>query len=133
MNWTYQGIEFTDEMIGTYTGFVYLITNIQTGRMYIGQKNFWVPKYKMVNKKKKRYKAISDYVKYFGSSEELKKHVEELGPENFKREILHLCSNKGTQNYLEMREQMDRRVLESDNFYNGFMGGKIHKKHIKLS
>lgn len=130
--WLLNGVQFTDEMICDYNGFVYLITNLQTGRMYIGQKNFWVPKTKMVNKKKKKYKAISDYKDYFGSNEELKQHVIEAGPENFKREILHLCPNKGTQNYLELREQIDRRVMESDLFYNAFVGGKIHKKHIKL-
>lgn len=130
--WLYNSEEFTEEMIGDYTGFVYLITNLSSGRMYVGQKNLWMPKVKTVKGKKKRIKVHSDYMDYYGSNEELKKHVVESGPSNFKREILHLCKNKGTQNYLELREQIDRRVMETDKYYNSFVGGKIHKKHIKL-
>lgn len=130
--WLYNNAPFTDEMINDYTGFVYIITNLLTGRQYVGQKNLWMPKVKTVKGKKKRTKVVSDYKDYFGSNDELKQHVIEHGPENFKREIIHLCKNKGTQNYLELREQIDRRVMESDAYYNSFVGGKIHKKHIKL-
>lgn len=130
--WLYKGTEFTDEMIGDYTGFVYIITNLQSGRMYVGQKNLWMPKIRTIKGKKKRTKVISDYINYYGSNEELKQHVVELGPSNFRREIIHLCKNKGTQNYLELREQIDRRVMETDLYYNSFVGGKINKKHIKL-
>ena len=130
--WLYNNSEFTEDMIGDHTGFVYMITNLQTGRMYIGQKNLWMPKIKSIKGKKKRIKVHSDYMDYWGSNEELKKHVSEHGVDKFKREILYLCKNKGTQNYLELREQIDRRVMESDTYYNSFVGGKIHKKHIKL-
>jgi len=40
--------------------------------------------------------------------------------------------NKGTMSYLELREQIDRRVLETNEYYNAFVGGKIHKSHVKL-
>lgn len=130
--WLYNGVPFTDEMINDYTGFVYIIENLLTGRQYIGQKNLWMPKIKTVKGKKKRIKVVSDYKDYFGSNDELKQHVIEHGPENFKREIIHLCLSKGEQNYIEMREQMDRRVLEKPElFYNAFIGGKIHRNHIK--
>lgn len=130
--WLYNDKPFTDDQINTYTGFVYIITDLDNQRQYIGQKNFWIPKVKTVKGKKKRIKVISDYQSYYGSNLELQERVKQLGPEHFKREILHLCSNKGTQNYLELREQMDRRVMESDLYYNSFVGGKIHKKHVKL-
>lgn len=130
--WLYNNQQFTDEMIGEYTGFVYLITNITNNKKYVGQKNFWTPKTRSVKGKKKRIKVISDYKDYYGSNLELQQLVKEVGSDNFKREILHLCSNKGTQNYLELREQIDRRVMETDEYYNSFVGGKIHKKHVKL-
>ena len=62
--WLHNGIEFTDEMIGDYTGFVYIITDLDNQRMYVGQKNFWIPKTRSVKGKKKRIKVISDYKEY---------------------------------------------------------------------
>lgn len=130
--WLYNDKPFTEDMIGDYTGFVYIIENLLTGRKYIGQKNLWMSKVKTIKGKKKRIKVVSDYKDYFGSNDELRQHVIEHGPENFKREIIYLCKNKGTQNYLELREQIDRRVMESDAYYNSYIGGRINKRHIKL-
>lgn len=130
--WTYQGSEFTEDKIDKYIGFVYLITNKTNGRKYIGKKLFWFSKTRTVKGKRKKEKALSDWQQYWSSSEELKNDVKSLGEENFTREILHLCLFKGTLSYLELREQMDRRVMESIEYYNAFVGGKIHKKHVKL-
>lgn len=130
--WIYQGNEFTEGQIDKYIGYVYLITNKLNNRKYIGKKLFWFSKTRTIKGKKKKEKAPSDWQRYWSSSEELKKDVELLGEENFTREILYLCSNKGTMSYLELREQVDRRVLETDAYYNGFVGGKIHKSHVKL-
>ena len=113
-------------------GYVYLITNLITNKKYIGKKLFWFKKTKTVKGKRKRLKVESDWKDYWSSSEEVKKDVQELGENNFKREILHICGNKGMCNYLEAREQMDRRVLESNDYYNGTIQCRIHKTHIKL-
>lgn len=130
--WIYQGSEFTEDQIDKHIGFVYLITNKTNGRKYIGKKLFWFSKTRTVKGKKKKEKSLSDWPIYWSSSEELKNDVKSLGEENFTREILYLCGNKGTMSYLELREQIDRRVMETDEYYNAFVGGKIHKKHIKL-
>ena len=131
--WIYQNKEFTESDIGKYIGYVYLITNNINNRQYIGKKLFWFSKTRTVKGKKKKEKALSDWQNYWSSSEELKNDVVNLGEENFTREILYLCSNKGTMSYLEAREQFARKVLEfPDLWYNGIIQCKIHRTHVKL-
>lgn len=36
--WTYKDHLFQESQIGDSVGFVYLITNIKTGRMYVGKR-----------------------------------------------------------------------------------------------
>jgi hypothetical protein len=130
--WTYQNKEFTEQQIEKYIGYVYLITNTKTNRQYIGKKLFWFSKTRTVKGKKKKEKVLSDWQTYWSSSEELKNDVKELGEENFTREILYLCSSKGEMSYLELKEQMINDVLLiQDQWYNGFVGGKIHRNHVK--
>ena len=121
-------------------GFVYLITNKTTGRKYIGKKlaKFSKTTYKTVklkngNKKKKkiRGKIESDWQTYYGSNEQLNKDVERLGAGNFTREILYYCRSKAECSYIEAREQFSRRVLESDDWYNGHIQVRVHGSHIK--
>ena len=121
-----------EEIPETAYGYVYLITNTVTGRKYIGKKLFWFRKTKVLKGKKKRIKVESDWRDYWSSSDEVKKDVDALGTDKFIREILHICPNKGSCNYLEAREQMDRRVLETENYYNGQIQCRVHRTHIKI-
>lgn len=130
--WIYNNEPLT-EPIEKAIGFVYLITNLTNGKKYIGKKLFHFSKTKQVKGKKKKYKAESDWKTYWSSSDILQKEVSELGENNFKREILHICFNKGMMSYLELREQIDRRVLESDDYYNGIIQVRIHKSHVKFA
>ena len=113
-------------------GYVYLITNIITGRKYIGKKLFWFRKTKVLKGKKKRLKVESDWKDYWSSSDELKADIKKLGINNFSREILHICPNKGLCNYLEAKEQMVRCVLETDQYYNSQVQCRVHRTHIKM-
>ena len=131
--WYYENKEY-DKTPDEFQGFVYLITDINNGKKYVGKKNFWKPKILPITKTRKRRKRTrveSDWRLYFGSSEEVKLLVETKGQENFKREILRLCKTKGEMTYFEMKEQFDRDVLLRDDYYNEFIGGKIHSKHLK--
>jgi hypothetical protein len=128
--WFYNNEVFTDP--GDHYGYVYLIENLATGRKYIGKKLFIFTKTKVVKGKRKKIKSPSDWQTYWSSSDELKADVAELGEQNFRRIILHLCKNKGTCNYLEAREQFERRVLETDEYYNGWISCKIGKNQVKL-
>lgn len=72
----------------------------------------------------------SDWKTYYGSSEDLKTLVEERGDDNYYREILRLCKTKGECSYYEAKEQFERDVLLKDDYYNEFIGCKIHSKHL---
>jgi hypothetical protein len=141
MQWTYEGKEITEIPDGV-EGFVYLITNLTNNKKYVGKKlaKFKTTKPPLKGKKnKRRGTKESDWRDYWGSSEHLLQDVEELGPENFTREILYMCPTRGIMSYLEAKEQFDRRVLETDEYYNGIInvrvgGSKVLKEHLgKLS
>jgi len=132
--WLYNDSEFTSEMIEKHHGFVYEITDTHNGMKYIGKKTFWskVTRPPLKGRKNKRRSLKeSDWQNYFGSNEEVKSLVEEFGRDRFKREILRLCDSPGELTYYEMKEQIDREVLfKPDEYYNAFIGGKIHRNHV---
>jgi hypothetical protein len=132
-SWTFEGQPFTSDMIGDNVGFVYQITNLENGKKYIGKKWFWstrkLPPLKGKTRKRKVQKE-SDWQKYYGSSDEVKMLVEQLGEDNFDREILRLCKTKGECTYYEAKLQFDFDVLLRDDYYNEFIGCKIHSKHL---
>jgi hypothetical protein len=131
MTWYFKN-EPIDEIDTKYKAFVYLITNLKTGRKYIGKKLTEFTKTKTTKGKKKRVKYESDWRDYWSSSDELKKDVVELGEENFRREIIYFCLNKGTASYFEAKEQFLNEVLENpDLWYNGQIQVRVHRTHIK--
>ena len=107
--WTYQGTTFTSNDIDNFFGFVYRITNLQDGREYIGRKYFW--KFRTPRGKKRKVKSESDWKKYYGSSEELKEEIQQLGRHNFSRVILSLHKTVGKTNYEETRQLFTNNVL----------------------
>ena len=135
MKWLYENKEY-DETPDEYQGFVYLITELDTGKMYVGKKFFWKPKPLPITKSRKRRvktRVESDWRTYYGSSITVQNLVEKKGLDNWKREILKLCKTKGECSYYEAREQFARDVLLSTEYYNEFIGCKIHAKHLGKS
>lgn len=139
MTWYYQDTP-VETLPEECVGFVYLITNNLSGRKYIGKKlakfsktSVKVVKQKNGIKKKKRIrtKIDSDWREYYGSSIDLAADILKLGTENFSREILYYCHSKAACSYIEAREQFNRKVLESDDYYNGQISVRVHGSHIK--
>jgi hypothetical protein len=138
MQWTFNG-KTVETLPEDCEAFVYLITNKQNGMMYVGKKlaKFKTTKPPLKGKKNKRrgYKE-SDWKTYWGSSDHLNADVLELGEDQFTREILHYCPSRGVASYLEAKEQFDRKVLLTDDYYNGIInvrvgGSKILREGLK--
>ena len=132
-SWSYQGKPFTSEMIKDNVGFVYEITNRANNKKYIGKKWFWSTRKLPPLKGKTRKRTVkkeSDWQVYYGSSDEVKSLVESQGNSSFHREILRLCKTKGECTYYEAKLQFDFDVLLRDDYYNEFIGCKIHSKHL---
>jgi hypothetical protein len=139
MTWLFENAQI-EALPEDCVGFVYIITNLVTGRKYIGKKlakfsktTYKVVKLKNGNKKRKkiRSKIDSDWQTYYGSNDELNKDIQTLGQDNFKREILYYCNSKAQCSYIEAREQFRHQVLESDAYYNGQISVRVHGSHIK--
>jgi len=130
--WTYQGTAFTSDDINSFFGFVYRITNLQSGKQYIGRKYFWQKRKPRGGKR--RVTSESDWKKYYGSSDELKADRKLLGDSSFKREILSLHTTLGKVNYAETKELFLNGVLTeslddgSPAYYNSNILGRYYKK-----
>ena len=129
--WLYEGKEFTDPQ--DFMGFVYIITNLKTGRRYIGKKFFTKAGTRQAKGKKKKVRLPSDWPTYFGSNKVLQADVAALGPDQFSREILRLCKTKGDCSYHEAKLQFAYNVLELPlEFYNEQIMVRVRGSHLKL-
>tara|TARA_B100000927_G_C16445810_1_gene461708 strand:- start:816 stop:1256 length:441 start_codon:yes stop_codon:yes gene_type:complete len=130
--WLYKGTNFTSDDIDGKFGFVYRITNIQTGKQYIGRKYF-VQKRKPKGGKR-RVTSESDWKKYYGSCPELKEDIKKYGKDIFKREILSLHDSVGKTNFEETRQLFLNNVLtekltdHTPAYYNSNILGRYYRK-----
>ena len=130
--WTFNNKPFTSDDIKSYVGFVYLITEIDTDKKYIGRKYFYQLRKK--KGKSKRVKSESDWKKYYGSSDELKRDIKENGRDTFKREILSLHTTLGKVNYEETKQLFLHNVLMealddgTPMYYNSNILGRYMRK-----
>ncbi len=131
--WTYQGTTFTSDDINDFFGFVYRITNLESGKQYIGRKYF--TSRRKPRGGKRRVTSESDWKRYYGSSDELKADVKRLGKEKFKREIISLHETLGKVNYEETKQLFLNNVLTealddgTPAYYNSNILGRYMKKN----
>ena len=130
--WLYQGEPFTTDDIGNFFGFVYRITNLQSGKQYIGRKYFWQKR--KPKGAKRRVTSESDWKKYYGSSDDLKRDIREIGRDSFRREIISLHTTLGQVNYEETKQLFINNVLTESlddgkpMYYNSNILGRYMKK-----
>jgi len=130
--WTYQGTTFTSADINGFFGFVYRITNLQSGKQYIGRKYF--TQRRKPRGARRKVTSESDWKAYYGSSEELKRDRKLLGNRAFRREIISLHTTLGKVNYEETRQLFLHNVLTEARedgtpaYYNSNILGRYMRK-----
>ena len=130
--WIYEGKPFTSDDISDFFGFVYRITNLQTGKQYIGRKYF--TQRRKPRGGKRRVTTESDWKRYYGSSDELKADRKLLGNQLFKREILSIQPTAGKVNFEETRQLFIHNVLTESltdgtpAYYNSNILGRYYRK-----
>ena len=133
--WTYEGANFTSDDINDFFGFVYRITNLESGKQYIGRKYFTSRRKPRSGKSKRRVTSESDWKRYYGSSDELKADVKRLGKEKFRREIISLHKTLGKVNYEETKQLFLHNVLMealddgTPAYYNSNILGRYMRKN----
>ena len=139
MSWIYEDKKFTKKNFEEVTkngciGFVYEITELSTGKKYIGKKEFFRKKILPVTKTRKRRKHTlveSDWKDYYSSSPAIMEAVKNGGEKDYKREILMFGKSKGSLSYIESATQFAKDVLLRDDYLNQIINCRIHAKHLK--
>jgi hypothetical protein len=147
-NWLYNvdgiNVHLSDDYTSTSYGFIYRITNLETGKFYIGKKSYIHNKKKKLGKKEiaalpvtrgrnpttKTEQVDSGWRTYYGSSKELLADVKLLGEDKFERVILREANNKKQLTFLEMQQQIIDNVLFIDS-YNDTILGKFYKRDFE--
>jgi hypothetical protein len=132
-HWLYKNKVLT-EAPKDYFGFVYSITNLKSGKKYIGRKYFGTTlRVKVAGKKRRKViRKDSNWRDYTGSSKQLNSDILKLGKKNFKFEILIMGETKGQVNYLEENIHHRYHVSVKKEFYNDCIGPRRFAK-VKFS
>ena len=148
-NWLYNLDGVNIHMDENYTtnsyGFIYRITNLETGKFYIGKKSYIHNKKKKLGKKEllalptsrgrkpttKTEQVDSGWKTYWGSSKDLLADIKLLGEDKFERIILREAKNKKQLTYWEMHFQCTEEVLIGKNrSYNENILGRFFSKDL---
>jgi len=96
-------------------GFIYRITELSTGREYLGKKQFGKLQRKVIKgrKNRKHIHSESNWKEYTGSSIHLNEQIELNTKDNYKFEIVSLHKSKGSLHYAEVKIQIEEDVLRA--------------------
>lgn len=110
----------SDFDINDYFGFIYRITEKDTGKKYIGKKQFnFIRRVAVKGKKnKKTVTKESDWKTYTSSSVKLNEQIILKGKDNYKFEIVELFKGKGALHYAEVHYLIVENALR-EKFPNG--------------
>ena len=127
-------------------GFIYKITNLRSGKFYIGRKSLFSNIKKKLTKKelaeytgpgkkptKKLITKESDWENYWGSNKTLLQEIKDSGTRFFRKEILKFCYNKKQLTYWEVHFQCINEVLLTDKSYNDNVLAKFFRKDLVVS
>lgn len=123
--------QYLDDDLSRFDGFVYVIENLRTGRLYVGRK-FMKAMVRGVLRE-------APWRKYWGSSKELTADIEALGHDAFRRTVLIFCETKADTVFREIEEQFKREVLSarlpdgSRGYYNKSIMGKFFMRDGPMS
>lgn len=133
----------TDKFPEKCIGFVYQITNLETGKFYIGKKSLYSNTKKKLTKKElaeqtgpgrkptsKRVIKESNWLDYWGSNKGILEEIKQEGKGKFRREILKFCYNKKQLTYWEVHFQCVNNVLLTDKSYNDNVLAKFFRKDL---
>jgi hypothetical protein len=132
MSWIYKDENITslEQVPEGSIGFVYELTQISTGKKYIGKKNLYsyrtLPPLKGEKKKRKVVKE-SDWKTYYGSHSEVKILVKE-SRQDFTREILQFVNTKKQLTYFENKWLFSKGVIEPE---SGYFNDNIESRYFK--
>ncbi len=142
-NGTVKEYDSVDKFPENCIGFVYKITNIQTGKFYIGKKSLFSNVRKKLTKKelaelsgpgrkptKKLVTTESNWMDYWGSNKGILQEIKEQGTDSFRKEILKFCFNKKQLTYWEVHYQCINEVLLTDKSYNDNVLAKFFRKDL---
>ena len=130
--WVFDGKPILDPP-DEFEAFVYMITNTQTKKRYIGFKKFYSSKIKVIKHRKHKIKVQSNWATYWSSSDSLAIEIEKYGKGAYIREIVALCPNSAIGKFVELEEQLKRKVLtdNADLYYNGIVNVRINQNHLR--
>ena len=106
-------------------GFIYIITQLSTGRRYIGRKLLTKASTKTTKGIKKKIRKDSDWIEYWSSSPKIKAWIDESGTDDFSKEILIFVSSKSELMYAEEYYLYKTNALLSDMWLNDNIRAKI--------
>jgi len=123
--WKNKTIDHISKVPNDAIGFIYKITNNDTGEYYIGKKNLWAIRSSTRKGSKKKVKVTkeSNWLKYKSSSAIVKSW------DNITKEILEFSNTKRGLTYLEAKYLFKNDALEDTKCMNRSILGKFFSQN----
>lgn len=146
-HWVYKDRVITtiSDMPTGAVGFVYRLTHLPTGTMYVGKKILEFSRTKALTKRElaeqtgkgrrprsKKVTQESDWLIYRGSNKEFLALTKDCPSDHLLKEILCFCPTKKSLTYNELKHQVLLQVLEKSEYMNGNLLGKFYSKDCEV-